>query len=299
MQTAWKHIRRSPYQALTATFIMSLTFFVATLLLVLTLSSSNLLKYYETRPQVIAYLKKDATNEKIENFKNKLLSDSRIEGVNFVSKDQALDIYKQATANNPLLSEFVSPKVFPASLEFSVTNLNFAKDLIEEIQKADVIDEVAFTANLGDSKNLNQVVERLNKVSSYIRITGSVIVAFLLASSLLVLLIITSMRIATRREEIEILQLLGATSGFIRMPFLLEGIIYAVFGALIGWLVALILTLYLSPQIVTFFGVVPFLPTKITDLLALFGVIFGVEIIIATFLGVLGSLLALGRYLKI
>lgn len=299
MSDAWKHIRRTPYQALTAIFVMTLTFFVATVLLVLTYSFSSLIKYYETRPQIITYLKNDASSDDVSQLQRSLEADLKVKDVQYVSKEQALAIYKEATSGNPLLAEFVSPNVFPASLEFSATDISYAQELIERLKKEKVVDEVAFTATLGDSKNLNEVVQRLSNVANYVRVGGAVVTGFLLTSSLLVLLIIIGMRIATRREEIEILQLLGATSGFIRNPFLLEGMFYCLIGAFLGWVLALLLIVYLSPSIVTFFQNVPFLPRDMGELLIIFGAILGIEVIVAIVLGSLGSFIAIKRYLKI
>lgn len=299
MKTAWKHIRRSPYQALTAVSIMTLTFFVATMLVVLGYATTSLLKYFETRPQLIAYLKKDASSEETAALQTKLASDVRVEGVKIVSKEEALEIYREATANNPLLAEFVSPKVFPASVEFSVKDLSFVQQLVEEVGQDPTVEEIAFTASLGDSQNLSQVIERLVRFSNYIRVGGGAFVGFLIATSLLVLLVIISMRISARREEIEILQLIGATPGFIRTPFLIEGMLYGVVGAFTGWLLALLLTLYISPSLINFFKDIPFLPTDIMALLGLFGVVIAGEVVLAALLGTVGSLFAIKRYLKI
>lgn len=299
INTAAKHIRRAPYQALTAVLIMTLTFFVATLLIVLAYSTSTLLKHYETSPQVIAYLKSNATTEQITTLQRSLESDTRVKKVSFVTREQAMEIYKQATAGNPLLSQYISPNVFPASLEFSIKNLNFAQGLIDEVTKELAIDEVAFTASLGSSQNLPKVVERLTRISNYIRIGGAASLSFLLLSSLLVLLVIIGMRISSRRDEIEILQLIGATPGFIRWPFILEGLFYSTAGALLGWILGFLAVLYASPALSSFFADIPFLPTDVPALLALLGIILGGELLLAIFLGAIGSLVAMKRYLKI
>ena len=177
--------------------------------------------------------------------------------------------------------------------------MNFAQPLIGELENEGVVEEVAFTASLGSNQNLSQVVERLTSISQYIRVGGGIILTFLLLSSLLVLLVITGMRIASRREEIEILQLIGATPTFIRGPFLLEGMFYGLMGATVGWLFAFLLTLYLSPSLVSFFQGIPFLPKDMLGILQLFGIILGGQIILASALGTLGSFIALKRYLKI
>ena len=70
-------------------------------------------------------------------------------------------------------------------------------------------------------------------------------------------------------------------------------------GATVGWLFAFLLTLYLSPSLVSFFQGIPFLPKDMLGILQLFGIILGGQIILASALGTLGSFIALKRYLKI
>jgi cell division transport system permease protein len=299
LKTAQNHIRRGPYQALAAILIMTITFFVATVLAVLAFSSWNTLHYFETKPQVIAFLKNEATQDQIDILKEDLGKDTRIKDIKYVTKEQALDIYKNATSDNPLLSQLVSPKVFPASIEFSVTDLSYAEPVINEIQGKDVVKEVQFTASLGGTKNIGTVINNLRNISNYVRLGGTIILCFLLTSSLVILLVILGMRISSRRDEIEILQLIGATPGFIRIPFLLEGVFYSLAGAFIGWILASLVVLYLLPSLNSFFGEIDFLPRQGMKLFELFGAILGIEFLIATLLGTTGSLIAIRRYLRI
>lgn len=299
IKTAWKHMRRSPYQAMAVVFIMGLTFFVATGLAVLAYSMSRVIKYYETRPQIIAFLKGATELQDISALQSKLQEDWRIKSVNYVSESQALEIYKEATKTNPLLSEFVNSDVFPASLEFSVVDLSFVEPVVHEIEAESIVDQVRFTASLGDSSSLGQVVENLRKVAMYIKIGGLAILGYLVGSSLLTLLVVISMRISVRREEIQILSLIGATAGFIKGPFLFEGMFYAVFGAFLGWFVSVLIILYSAPHLVSYFGEIQVIPSEITQLLGLFGILLGAEVLLAMCLGLLGSFVALSRHLKI
>src|SRR3972149_7426680 len=123
-KVALDSIRRSPFQAIACISTLAVTFFVATIISVLVYSSSQILSYFETRPQVIAFLKSDASQEAINAFRNRLTSDQSLKDVRYVSKEDALSIYKNATSDNPLLGELVSPSIFPASLEFSVKDLS-------------------------------------------------------------------------------------------------------------------------------------------------------------------------------
>lgn len=298
LKTALGYIRRSPFQALAATFVLTLTFFVATLVSVLGYSSSKLLTYFETRPQVIAFLKDSAKTDEIASLQHKLEGDSRVREVKYVSKEEALSIYKHATSDNPLLGQLVSPSIFPASLEFSVKDLSFAQNIIDQVKEESIVDSVGFTAALGGESSLKDVVSRLRTVTNYVRVGGGLFVGMLTLTSFVVLLIIISMRMATRREEVEILDLIGATPGFIRSPIVIEALFYALLGALLGWLVAFIGVLYLSPSIVSYFGEIPILPRDTLNLFGIFGIILGVELVAGSFLALAGSLFAVARVKK-
>lgn len=298
LKTAWDYIRRSPFQAVAAIFVLSLTFFVTTMLAVLIYSSEKVLNYYETKPQIIAFLKDDAAQEDINLLRNKLQEDSRIKDINYVNKEQALEIYKSATVDKPLLSEFVDPSIFPASLDLSLTDLTNAETVIGELQNETVVEEVRFTASVEDETTLQEAIARLRKISYNIRLVGGAFVLFLTSTSFIVLLVIISMRMSSRKIEIEILDLIGATPGFIRSPIILEALIYAFLGVFFGWLISLLIVLYATPSLLSYFGEISILPSNTTDLLVIFGSILGIEIFIGFFLALIGSLIAVSRARK-
>jgi cell division transport system permease protein len=298
LKTAWSYIRRSPFQAIAASFVLSLTFFVATIVSLLVYSSSKLITYFETRPQVIAFLKSDASDSGIADLQHRIETDSHIKDVKYISKDEALSIYKKATSDNPLLGQLVSPSIFPASLEFSVTDLSFAQSIIDNLKSDKIVDSVGFTAALGGESSLNDVIGRLKTGTTYVRIGGITFVGLLSITSLVILLVITSMRVVGRREEVEILNLIGATKGFIRSPLVIEAFIYTLFGCFIGWVIAFIAVLYLAPSVVGYFGEIPILPKDALGIFELFGIVLGMEIIAGAVLALSGSLIAISRVKK-
>jgi len=295
LNTALVNVRRSPFQALAAIAVLSVTFFVGTLLAVLVYSSNQAIDFFETRPQVIAFLISDAQPEQISGLQRKLNADARVKEIKYVSKEEALAIYKEATSDNPLLSELVSPSIFPASLEFSLTDLSFAEEVINDLKEEEIVDQVGFTASLGGEATLGDVVSRLRRITLYIRLGGGAFAGVLGLTSFLVLTIIITMKTHARSGEIEILDLLGAKPGFVRMPIVLEAIIYSLLGVITGWVVALILVLYSLPSLILYFGEIPVLPRDTTELFTLFGIILASELAIGFFLGLIGSNLAVSR----
>lgn len=298
IKTAFDHIRRAPFQALAAFFVLTITFFVITLLSVTAYSSSKVLKYFETRPQIIAFIKDEVTQDQIVELQTKIKNDSRVSRVNYVSKENALELYKKATADNPLLTELVSPSIFPASLEISVSDLSYAEKVIEEVKGNTIIDQVGFTASLGGENSLSSVVQKLRSIAWYIKLGGGISALILAGTSFLVLIVIIGMRMTTRRGEMEILDLIGATPQFVRNPIIIEAIVYSVSGVFAGWLLAFLFVLYSTPSLLNYFGEIPILPKETLNLFILFGVVLGAEIVIGLFLALTGSILAVSRAKK-
>jgi cell division transport system permease protein len=285
LRTAFSHLRRAPYQALAALMIMSLTFFVATIFALLTAGSLAALHYFETRPQVSAFLADDLKPAETENLKSKIQALENVREVKYISKEEALAIYREQNRNEPLLLEMVTANILPASLEISTTDLASLKAVAQALKNQKGVEEVVFQ---------EEVINALSNLTAAIKKIGVGVLSFLGLVSLLIVLIIIGMKIALRREEIEILGLVGATRFYISWPFVLEGMIYGAGGALFGWIGGYLLLLYASPFLASFMAGVPIFPIPP---IFMFGVL-GAEMLVGIFLGGLGSLAAVRRYLK-
>jgi len=294
-KSAVTSIKRFPYQSLAAIFLLTITFLVVTVLSVVSYSSGQVIKYFETRPQIIAFLKDNTTTETVSALQHKLQNDLRIKEVKYVSKEEALSIYKDATIDNPLLGELVNPSIFPASLEFSLNDLSFAQAIIDEVKSEAIVDSVGFTASLGGEKSLGDVVERLRKITLYLRLGGGFFALLLVGTSFLVLVITLGMRIASRKEEVKILDLIGAKKSFIKKPIIIESVIYVVSGVILGWLMTLIMILYIAPSAINYFGEIPVLPKNPLMFFSIFGIILLSELVVGILLATIGSNLALSR----
>lgn len=285
LKTAWNHIRRTPYQALAAILVMSLTFFIASVFILTALGSQAVLRFFETRPQVTAFFKDEVKVDQVEVLKDKLSLTGKIAQMKYVSKEEALSIYQEQNKNDPLLLEMVTANILPASLEVSTIDLSSLKEIAQILKEENGVEEVIFQED---------VITSLSAWTRALRMIGLGLITFLAIVSFLTILIIIGMKIALRKEEIEILRLIGATFWYIRVPFLLEGIFYGVAGAIIAWMATYVLVLYSTPFFVSFLSGVPLLPVSpVFMLLFLGGLILG-----GVMIGSLGSLIAVRRYLR-
>lgn len=283
LKTTIDHIRRSPYQSVAAVSMTTVTFFIVSLFALVALGGRQLLAYFESRPQVTAYFKDTATKEDSANLETTIRSTIDIESSHYVSKNDALAIYHEQNKADPLLLEMVTADILPASLEISAKNVADLSAVAGIMDEDPLVEEVAFQKD---------VIGILESWISGARAGGIALSSILIMASLVTIVIILGLRFTMRRSEINTLSLLGATSWYIRSPFVLEGVLYACCGALVGWTAAYILLLYLTPNLVQFFQDIPLLPVSPIVML----VLLGGELALGTVLGILASLIATRRY---
>jgi len=285
--TAISRIRRSPYQTLAAISIMTMTLFLASVFFLVAAGSQAILRYFETRPQVNAFFKQEIvpTDNQVELLRAQLESTNMVDSVRFVSKEDALQIYKDLNKSDPLLLEAVTANMLPASIEVSAKNPNDLKKIAEFLKQQTGIDDVRFA---------EEVVSSLAVWTKSVRIVGIALVGAHVLITFSIILLIIGIKVANRRDEISILQLVGATRGYIQAPFVIEGILYGVGGGILAWGIAYLVLAYSMPFLVTFLAGIPILPPPI---LFMFKVLLG-EILLGAIIGGFGGLLAVRRFLK-
>lgn len=280
-----RNIRRTPYQAITASMVMFLTFLVITIFLLLTLASQRVLHYFETKPQAIAFFRDGTTESDINAIKDSLESTGKVTQVKYVSKEDALQIYRDKNKDQPMMLELVTANILPASLDISTKTPQDLITIASILQKEPALEDVVVPKD---------VVQNITKATSVIRWIGGSLVVFLIAFATLVILMVIGFKIRIRRNEIETMKLLGASNWFIRMPFIVEGMFYGAVGAVYAWLISLAGLWYFSPLIERNMGdlhLYPLSPWVMGGLLLL-------ELFVALLIGAGGSYAAVRRYLR-
>lgn len=285
LSTSWKHIRRSPYQAIAAVFIMAQTFFVISVFTFLFVGSFITIRYYETRPQLAVFFTEEAKDEEIKNLESQLLATGEVSKIKFVDKQEAFNRYKKLSSD-PIELELVDPSILPRSFDIMTYNLEDQIDLAKQLKGNSLVSSVAFPRD---------AIEGFIRFSNLLRKLGAVASIVLAVDSIFLIMLITSMKISGKKDEIEILKLLSATNWYIRWPFIYEGIFYGVTGAILGWLLASVGLVYVEP----------FLRSQLPPDIPLFPIsylfllwVLGAEILIAVLLGAFSSILAALKYLK-
>ncbi|PIR58931.1 MAG: hypothetical protein COU69_02905 [Candidatus Pacebacteria bacterium CG10_big_fil_rev_8_21_14_0_10_56_10] len=246
-------IRRSPYQALAAVLLLSLTFFVAYAFSLFLAGSQLVLQYFETRPQVIAFFELDTPAADINQAEQTIRTRPYVTETRVVTKEQALEIYKQENQEDPLLLELVTADILPASLEVSGTSVEDLPQIKTDLEGLGGIDEVVLEQD---------IVESLAAWTRSIRIIGFVSTAILGVASFLIMVVVIGMKVVNKRRAIGVMRIIGATKWFVRTPFVVEGMLYGLISSLIGWSLTFAGLLYLTPWLKDFLGPVPIFPVS-------------------------------------
>lgn len=244
-------MRRSPYQTLAAIMMVSVTFFVGYAFSLLLLGANQILQYFETRPQVIAFFQLKTDPAMIEQLSTRLKEQPFVESTEVVSPERALQMYQEDNKDDPLLLELVTADILPASLEVSGHTVTDLPKIKEVLDQQSIVDEVIFQQD---------VIESLTRWTSALRIVGISSIVILSITSLLIVFIIISMKVISKKQAIHIMRIIGATRWYISWPFAIEGILYGLMGSVVGWLTMYAVLLYATPWLKSFLGSITLLP---------------------------------------
>lgn len=182
---------------------------------------------------VAIYFKKDASEESISAVQGQL-SDlkEQIKSVNYISKTEALENFKERHKEEPLyLSalEEIEGNPFLASLNIKATGPQYYASIssfLEEGVFRNLIEKISYYQN-------KKVIDKLFSITSKVRVGGIILSLVLGLLIVLVTLNTVKLSILSLKEEITTMKLVGASNWFIRAPFLMQGILYAIFAVLI------------------------------------------------------------------
>jgi len=270
--------------------VMGITFLLLGLFIDVIVLSQTTLKYLEDQAQITIFFKDEFGEDKILPFKDSLVKDGRIASVTYVSKEEALRIFKEINKSEPVLLDSISASVLPASLEVKAKNISNLDQLAEEFKKSDGVEEVRF---------YKDVVQRFRSVSSAVYIIGFLLVVafFIISYSVIVSSLRTT--INSRGTEVEIMKLVGASDSYVKSPFIYQGVFISLVSAASASIVIILLGVAMSKWGVFSKGLsLGFIPGFFIDPI-LFSIILSLILLISGFLlGYFGSSSALKKYLK-
>jgi cell division transport system permease protein len=284
LRRAWQGFWRNALMSLAATLTMVLMLLLLAGFFVLQNVLLASLSFVEQKVEVVAYVQNNATQDQLDTLVATVRAMPEVASVEFVSRDEALSRFREAqqAQGREDLTRYLESNPLYASVNVklrSPTDL----DAVSGVLRDDPL--------VRNVLNIKALVDRVLTVTTFVRTAGIAMVV--IVGVIVLFIIVNTIRLAVvaRAEEIEIMRLVGASDAFIRWPFVFEGALVGLLGALIAIGLLAAMAEPLSEAMVGFFNVLPLQLGSVGRDTALLVMGTGLG------LGVLGSWLSVRTYL--
>ncbi|MBN2898580.1 MAG: ABC transporter permease [Clostridia bacterium] len=234
------------------------------------------------------YLDDDLAIDGIEEIGTKMIQLQGVQDVIFEAKEEALEKMKLDWDQNGYLLDGLESNPLPNSYIIVLDDINYANYIVNTIQDYDGIEEV---------KYYQEVIENIIKITDVIRKVGLMIMVILIAISTFIISNTIKIAVHSRRREINIMKYVGATNWFIRGPFLLEGVVLGLLGAILSSVVIYFAYKYSYDAIMEQFYM--FISAYLIRAQVIIKDVVFLFVIIGSGIGALGSLASLRKYLDV
>lgn len=229
MRRVGRNLRQTPVLCSAAIGTVAVALMIIGFFAIVVINVQQVAQQWSREIQVVAYFDKVPDPDKVQQWKTRLEAMAEIERVQFVSRDEAFKRFKQRLGDDADLLDGVGTDFLPASLEIVLFEDNQNKIGVES-----VVGQLKQIPELADVSYEPEWLERFDAFVGLLKVAGFVFGGFLLFAALFIVANTIKLTLYARREEIEIMTLVGGTPLFIKMPFLIEGALQGVVGGVLA-----------------------------------------------------------------
>ena len=258
---------------------------------------NNIVSSIESEVNITAYVADEAADKDVKAFQDWVSGIEGVSKVSYTSKEEALEKFRNSMSSSPeIIDQLDGQNPLPASFDIELEDPQQVKDIATQIQESKLFKKVCDNKDdPSDSLKYGQkTVERLFALTNTIRIIGFVVIALLIFIAFIFINNTIRLAILSRRREIAIMRLVGASNGFIRGPFLMEGALHAIIGSALAILVIELLHRFALPRITS---ALMWLPINLD--FTTYVLVYCLLVVFGLVIGLIGAALAMRRYLKI
>lgn len=285
----FSNVFKNKKQAMTSIGMMCVTMLIFGIFFVMGENLNHFVGQVQSEQGIQVFMKLDSTDEQISKLKQELLAIDGVNTVDFISQAQALQQIKERFGKKAYLLEGRDESIFQVSYVVTLTDLSKSSSIQDQIKKLENVDEI---------KSSNETIGTLVKIAKGIRIATYVISICLVVFAIFIIANTIKLTVHARRREISIMKYVGATNGFIRWPFAVEGMIIGVIaGAISTGLLAVIYSVAVGNDgFVRFISKMGLTLLHFSDMVNLVVIVY---LVLGIGIGVLGSTISMRKYLKV
>ena len=306
IKEAFRHFFRNWTTSFGAVITIFLSLFIIGLFIIGSVLINSAIGTVEDQVTIQAYISDEASDEDVDGYREKLEAMDNVKNVEFVSKEEALEEYSSSISSNAdaTLSALDGQNPLPRSFRIEMEDPSQVEAMADQIKAdsdfRDIVDDANPEVDDKDADVAENVrygqeeVSRLFQLTNYIRIAAVVLVALLTFVAFIFINNTIRLSITARRREIAIMRLVGASNGFIRGPFITEGVLQAMIGALLSIGVLELFRNLVVPKVASSISYMSFaVPMEV------YYATYGALVLLGVIIGLFGSAIAMRRYLKV
>ncbi|MFH1509029.1 MAG: permease-like cell division protein FtsX [bacterium] len=274
--------------------ITTLTLFVISTVIILNIIGSTAIKSLEDKIDVSVYLKSESVDDDVNKIISYLNTKEQVKEINLTTKEEALSRLQTTYEANPAIVEslYLIGNPLQPTISFKTKSFDDYDAIVTDLE-SDKFSNVIDTINYQDNK---KVIEKLATTTNAVQKSGFGISIVFVIVAVLVIFNTIRLTIFTQKEEIEIMRLVGATGFFIRLPYLIEGIIYGLISSIISLVALAIMIKKFNPFIEAFFegeaeGILAFMTNNIWQILLW-------QLVLGIVLAVISSYISVWKYIR-
>lgn len=175
----------------------------------------------ETKFGISAYISDKATDERINEIKTQIQQIPHVVEIVYISKEEALDFFTEDAEEDSIYKRFQDDNPLPASFEIHISSITYQEQVVEALREIPELEVDYF-------KNEAQIFVKINDA---INLVSTLVIIFLIIVGILLMANTIKLTVYVRRKEINIMKYIGATDAFIRLPFVIEGVVVGCIGS--------------------------------------------------------------------
>ena len=282
----FRSLFRNRFMAIASVLTVTLSMFILGVFLSAVLNINHMASYLENQVEMTVYLKDGLTTDQVMGIGKYLKAQPGMKEIKFTNKDQAMKDFRERMGDQQGLLDAINGNPLPASYQMSFQTPEQLKTAAEVVAKYQGVETVQYGKD---------IIEQLYKVAQVIRLSGIVLIIFLAGAELFIISNTIRLTVFARRREIQIMKYVGASNGFIRWPFLFEGMVIGFLGSgfasFILWEGYKTVVSEMAAAGLVFIPMIPLWPFMgyTTRIILAAGIV----------IGVMGSAISLRKYMKV
>ncbi len=271
--------------------IMCATMMIFGLFFLIGENVNYMVKEIEAEQGMQVFMVKDATEEQIKKLGDQIKELDYVAKTEFVSKEQAYNIVKEKYGDYGRFLEgyTIEKNPFKVSYVVTLTDLSKSEEVRAQIEKLD---------NVNNIEMRDKTINALVGIANGIRWISAGILVLLIVISIFIIANTIKLTVHARRKEISIMKYVGATNGFIRWPFIVEGILIGIVSAMISILILGVSYNFIVGKIMES-SVTSMINITLLQFSDIFGLVVAVYLGLGIGIGCIGSAISMRKYLKV